>query len=108
MATSPDPIALAHAAASAIERLCCTLDDCAREVEGRGGERTARAQRDVDTAAATMALGSLYAAIGQLGTRRANAPCAELIEMVEGCRYGYVRPAWAIRVVQLATEVCGG
>jgi hypothetical protein len=102
MATSPDPIALAHAAASAIERLCCTLDDCAREVEERGGKRTARDMLAHDACVAASAIERLGDALPSKAAR------AELMEMIGGCVHGYVRPAWAIRVVRLATEVCNG
>lgn len=106
MATSRDPIALAHAAASAIERLCATLDDCAREVEARGGQRVARAQLAADKVSARAALRALAESLPP--TTLAERAADEIGEMAEGAACGFARPSWALRVVRLAQEVSHG
>lgn len=103
MATSPDPKALAHAAASAIEQLCATLDDCAREVEDRGGRKVARDRLGADRAVTLSALRQLVLALPQ--TSRGVAVANEIVEMSHGALNGYVRPWMAIRVVRIVQEV---
>lgn len=95
--TLPD---LCRAAATAIETLCATLRDCAREVEARGGQRVARGRLGKDKQRVDEALWALRCA--------AHGPLRqEPHEMWQGVVDGYVRPTWALRLMQLAAESKG-
>ena len=101
-----DPIALAHAAAAAIETMCSTLDDRAREVDARGNQRTARSRMPDDRMAALLAVRALRSALPS--TTRGRQAKYELDEIRAGIIDGYARSRWALRVVTMTTEVTNG
>lgn len=90
--TLPD---LCRTAATAIETLCATLRDCAREVEARSGQRVARNRRAGDTQVAVRAL-------VKISLDATTSIRVEIDGMTEGCWGGYVCPTWALRLMQLA------
>ena len=97
---------LARAAADAVTQLCATLDDCAREVADRGGQRVARNALADDRKRAVRAFAYLSAAVYAMpACPPVTAACRELLDMSEGCQFGYVRPTWALRIMQIAAEV---
>lgn len=97
--STPDPF---RAAADAVTQLAQTLAACAREVETREGKRVARRARAMDIQATHVALvGAMMALHGDVNTPDAK----EIAEMIEGCSFGYVREAWAARIVQMGAEV---
>jgi hypothetical protein len=100
LAPTPDPVVLAHAAASAVTHLCSVLDDCAREVGDPGGQRTARWHlMPLARSAAFKALDGLA------NTLPPRSPARdEVLEIMAAVVGGYVRPAMAMRVVAIATE----
>jgi len=86
-------------AADAVAALAHCLRDCACEVEARGGQRVARGMLD--------ALES--AAIESLIAMRNACPFSIMIdakidEWIEGCKRGYVREEWALRIVAMGAE----
>lgn len=96
--TLPD---LCRVAATAIETLCATIRDCAREVETRDGRRVARGRLDADTDHASNKLARVLSAY------RTPLPLLmqrEIVDMIDGCREHYVRPTWALRLMQLAAD----
>ncbi len=102
---------LARAAADAVTQLSQTLLDCAREVEDRGGTSVARQMRSRDTEAAWVAVGRFCKA--KIGAGSTDVAIDELIDIADGCRYGYVRGPWALRIMQMGAEaspveVCRG
>ena len=86
-------------AADAVAALAHCLRDCACEVEARGGQRVARGMLDSIRDAADRALDRLYYAcpVGHPNER-------ELSDMMDGCRLGYVREEWALRIVAMGAE----
>lgn len=100
---TPDPVTLADAAASAISLLCATLDDCAREVQERGGQRVARSSLSSDQSAALSALRALARSLPS--SALAGQAAEELGQMSEACALGFARPWMALRVVAIAAEV---
>ena len=102
--TPPRPILdMAREASARITALCETRDDCAHEVEGRGGKRSARVNLPsiIDAAVSTLLEMALDGRI-PLAMR------VEFGDMAEGCRAGYVRESWALRVMRMAAEVARG
>lgn len=94
--TLPD---LCRAASTAIETLCATLRDCAIEVEARGGQRVARNRRLYDTLEADRALRPIFLMADE------ESPLeTEICDMREGCREGFVRETWALRLMQLTAD----
>jgi hypothetical protein len=93
--------ALARTAADAVTALCACLDDCAREVEARTGTRKARATMRRVRLAAWEALYDLRVT----PEFRLDPRGDEIAEIRLACWAGYVRPSWALRIVQLAQEV---
>lgn len=88
----------ARVAAAAITAALDTERRAANEVEARGGERSARMTLEADRRAA-------WRAVLDLAAAAPPGVALELAEMAEAARLGYARPAWALRVVQIATEV---
>lgn len=100
--TLPD---LCRAAATAIETLCATLRDCVREVENRGGQRVARDRLHDDVRHSVRIVWDLQLACIRPGVD--PGVVAELDDMIEGCREGFVRETWALRLMQLAAGAEG-
>lgn len=94
--TLPD---LYRAAATAIEALSATLSDCAREVETRSGQRVARDRLRQCKYDARKALVRIYQSVPLM-----MATAIEIGDMREGCTFGFVRPTWALRLMQLAAD----
>lgn len=94
--TMPD---LCRVAADAVTRLCATLRDCALEVEERKGKIEARRRLARERSAAADAIESVY----YQGTDQATQEFTkEIFDIAGGCRDGYVREAWALRLLQMA------
>lgn len=94
---------LAGRAKLAITDLCVTVQDAADEVSARGGKKVARMRlpHARDLAVKTVAALALAMPQTMLGALRRG----ELDEIATGCRDGYAREAWALRVVAIAAEV---
>lgn len=90
----------ARVAAAAITAALDTERRAANEVEARGGDRSARMTLEADRRAAWRALYALAHTVPP----DSLFELFELAEMAEGVSLGVARPAWALRVVQIATE----
>lgn len=91
------PLVAARRAADAIEELCSTAHDCALEVRARGGCHEARSRLPIAKGAAVERL--LVLADMLTGKDR-----EEVTGYAEGCRDGFARTAWGLRVVALVSE----
>lgn len=91
----------ARVAAAAITAALDTERRAANEVEARGGDRSARMTLEADRRAA-------WRSVLDLAHVAPPGVALELAEMAEAARLGYARPAWALRVVQIAREVQRG
>jgi hypothetical protein len=93
-------------AADALAAYIETRTDAAREVEARGGKRTARGILSLDTGAAVNATNALALALsrpsvlGGMGIETLTEVC----DMAEGIADGYARDAWVLRILRIAAE----
>lgn len=100
MPAAPSLHTLARSAAATIVALLACVHACALEAENDGGNHEARLRLP-------LARGCAIEALIAVADRLSGAPSRQVRAMVEGCRDGFARDTWTLRVVRLASEVGG-